>query len=135
MRAIVAWIPMLEGDEPPRDGDRFAGIPQFWDGEQRLGREVARSFGASSWVAWDVYLFYAPGAEWTERGLPPADAAIAQAGGVVVGMNGTLPPLADQSGLPHKLDGRAVVVGAQTDLDALLAKAAETFAAKLSSRR
>jgi hypothetical protein len=135
MKTIVVWIPMLDNDERPSaqaESGRFAGFPQFWDGEQLLGHEVAKSLGAPSWIAWDIYLFYPPGAEWTDRGLPAPEAALAQAGGVVVGTKATLPPAADQSGLPKKLEGRAVVVGAMSNLEALLAKAGEAFAARYS---
>jgi hypothetical protein len=130
--SIVVWIPMLDGDELPAAIEasarfRDVGVPQFWDGAHALGREVARSLGAPGWTAWDIYLFYPPGAEWTDRGLPPPEAALAQAGGVVVGTPGSLPPAADQSRLPAKLRGRAIVVGEQADLDALLAKVARTY--------
>jgi hypothetical protein len=34
-------------------------VPQFWDGERRLGLEVSRSFGIEpDRAAWDIYLFY-----------------------------------------------------------------------------
>ena len=123
---------MLDDDalaSAQRESARFAGVSQFWDGGQRLGHEVATSLGAPSWTAWDVYLFYPPGAQWTDRGLPGPAAALAQAGGVVVATPGTLPPAADQSQLPKKLAGRAIVVGAQENLAALLAKVGDTFAA------
>ena len=130
--SIVVWIPMLDGDELPaaeKASEQFTdvGAPQFWDSEQMLGKEVARSLGAPDWTAWDIYLFYPPGAEWTDQGLPPPEAALAQAGGVVVGEKGTLPPLPDQSRLPKRLHDRADVVGEQSNLDALLAKVAADF--------
>ena len=131
--SIVVWIPMLDGDELPaaqKASAQFGDVraPQFWDGEQKLGKEVARSLGAPEWTAWDIYLFYPPGAEWTDQGLPPPEAALAQAGGVVVGAKGTLPPLPDQSRLPKRLRDRADVVGEQSNLDALLAKVAADVA-------
>jgi hypothetical protein len=130
---IVVWIPMLDADELP-DADeasaRFRGlaVPQFWDGSKRLGKEVGRSIGAPEWTAWDVYLFYPPGAEWTDAGLPPPEAALAQAAGVVVGTKGTLPAAGDQSRLPKRMVGRADVVGEQANLEALLAAVAGPFA-------
>jgi hypothetical protein len=53
---IVVWIPMLDADELPAAEEasaRFSGLalPQFWDGSQRLGKEVGRSIGAPEWVA------------------------------------------------------------------------------------
>lgn len=127
--AIVVWIPVLASDDlaaARRESERLVDprAPQFWDGDRELGKEVARSLGASQWTAWDIYLFYPPGAEWTDRGLPPAEAALAPIAGVVVGSKGTLPPLADQSAVPELLRDRADAVGAQSDLDALLARVA-----------
>jgi hypothetical protein len=89
---------------------------------------VGRSVGASGWIAWDIYLFYPPGTEWTDDGLPPPEAALAQAGGVVAGTKGTLPAAGDQSRLPKRMIGRADVVGEQGNLDALLGQVAERFA-------
>jgi hypothetical protein len=124
---------MLDGDELPAAIDESAKfrdlpVPQFWDGAQKLGKEVARSVGAPEWTAWDVYLFYPPGVEWTDQGLPAPEAALAQAGGVVVGTPGSLPPTADQSRLPKRMRGSAVVVGEQPDLENLLAKVSADFA-------
>ena len=123
---------MLDGDELPEaitasEQFRDLKVPQFWDGDQRLGHEVSRSLGAPDWTAWDIYLFYPPGAEWTARGLPPPEAALVQAGGVVVGSKGTLPPVVDQSHLPKRLQGRAEVVGEQSDLETLLSRVGAQF--------
>lgn len=124
---------MLDGDELPAAIDASAQFrdlpfPQFWDGGQKLGKEVARSVGAPAWTAWDIYLFYPPGAEWTDRGLPAPEAALAQAGGVVVGTPGSLPPVVDQSRVPGRLRDHAIVVGKQSNLEALLAKVAADVA-------
>jgi hypothetical protein len=76
-------------------------------------------------------LFYPPGAEWTDAGMPAPEAALAQAGGVLVGAKGTLPPLADQSHLPKKLRGYAEVVGEHEDFEELrdaLSRVATAFA-------
>jgi hypothetical protein len=130
---IVVWIPMFDGDElaaADEASSRFrdAAVPQFWDGAKKLGKEVGRSVGADGWTAWDIYLFYPPGAEWTDAGLPAPEAALVQAGGVVVGTKGTLPPAGDQSRLLKRLQGKADVVGEQPDLEALLTRVAEPFA-------
>ena len=127
-RTLVVWIPMLDGDELPaakQESARFADRPirQFWDGEQRLGKEVARSLGNPHLVAWDIYLFYPPGAEWTDAGLPAPEAMLAQAMGGVVATPGLLPAAADQSTVPAKSRDRIVVVGEQVNLEALLGKA------------
>jgi hypothetical protein len=130
----IAWIPMLDSDERPaaaRASEMFhaARVPQFWDGQQRLGVEVARSVGAPGWTAWDIYLFYEPGAEWTDAGLPRPAAWLAQAGGRVVAGIGTLPAVGDQAALLEPLKGSAVVVGERTDLPRLLAEVAGRFGA------
>src|SRR5262249_12146130 len=107
---------MLDGDE--RDAavemtSTYADkpIPQFWDGERLLGKEVSRSMGVGTKAAWDIYLFYPPDAEWTDAGLPPPEKVIVQAMGVVIGAKGTLPPKGDQSRVPSWAEGRADVVG------------------------
>jgi hypothetical protein len=141
---VVAWIPMLDSDErgaADRSSALFrgGGVAQFWDGEQLLGVEVARSLGMGSWVAWDIYLFYGPEAQWTDAGLPPPAAALAQAGsdrgGGVAAMKGTLPPRGDQSVLPETLRGRLVLAGDHAELPALLARVAARFAPPSSRPR
>ena len=124
---------MVDGDERPAADEasarfRTLSVPQFWDGSKALGKEVARSLGVGDWTAWDIYLFYPPGAEWTDAGLPTAAAALAQTGSVVVGSKGTLPPAGDQGRLPKRLRGHADVVGEQSNLGALLSQVAEPFA-------
>lgn len=131
VRQLIVWIPILDADERTAADkastlfDR-AAPPQFWDGTQLLGKEVGRSLGVPTWVAWDVYLFYGPEAEWTDAGLPAPAAAMAQAGGAVIAAVGTLPARGDQSRLPAGLEGRAVVAGSTDELPTLLAKVART---------
>jgi hypothetical protein len=118
---------MLDGDERPAADDQaahFTGIPQFWDGGQLLGAQLGKALGRESgWIAWDIYLFYPPGAS-----LDAPSGALAQAGGVVIGTPGLLPALADQSALEPRFRGRAVVVGEQAHLGTLLRQAAASFA-------
>lgn len=96
-------------------------IPQFWDGERLLGMEVSRSLGIEvEKASWDIYLFYPPEAEWTDAGLPAPEKVIAQAMGVVIGAKGTLQPKGDQSRVPKWAEGRADVVGEQSELASLL---------------
>jgi hypothetical protein len=130
---------MLDADELPAADEaslrfRDLAVPQFWDGSRSFGKEVARSVGADEWTAWDIYLFYAPGAEWVDAGLPAPAAALAQAGGVVVGTKGTLPPAGDQTRLPKRMRGRADVVGEQSNFEALLARVAEPFARRYAGK-
>jgi hypothetical protein len=136
LRKIVVWIPMLDSDERPAADDISAmfadvAVPQFWDGEKKLGLEVSRSFGDEpDRAAWDVYLFYPPEAEWTDAGLPRAEKAIAQSMGVVIGVKGTLPPKGDQSDVPEWGKGAFDVVGEQPELGALLSAIAVPYADK-----
>lgn len=108
-------------------------VPQFWDGEKRLGWEVSRSFGLTERAAWDIYLFYPPGAEWTDAGLPPAEKAIAQARGGVIGIKGTLPPRGDQSNVPAWGKGLIDIVGQPSELAALLSAIAVPYAERYRS--
>jgi hypothetical protein len=138
LTTFVVWIPMLDGDELPGAAEaskRFSDlpIPQFWDGAQILGKEVGRSIGAPTRTAWDIYLFYSPGAEWTDQGLPAPEHVLAQVAGAVVGTKGTLRAVGDQSRLPEKMRARVDVVGEQSDLEELLARVAEPFAKRYSN--
>jgi hypothetical protein len=136
MPAMVVWIPMLGSDDRAAAVTMTAlyadrPIPQFWDGEQLLGKEVTRSLGGdAARAAWDIYLFYPPDAEWTDAGLPAPAKVIMQAGGVVIGGKGTLPPKGDQSALPRWAEGRADVVGEQAELGDLLTAIVGPFAAQ-----
>jgi hypothetical protein len=140
LHAIVVWIPMLDGDELPdaeRMSQTFAGVPvsQLWDGNRAFGKEVSRSLGgAADDAAWDIYLFYPPGVEWTDRGLPAPDKMIAQSWGSVTGLKGTLPPKGDQSGLPPRHAGVRDIVGTPAELGALLSQIAVPFVERSKSQ-
>jgi hypothetical protein len=121
---------MLPGDDRVAADTASTALdtqPQFWDGDGKLGAEVARSVGIDGWVAWDIYLFYPPGARWDDH-LPAPSVAIAQAKGVVIATKGALPAV-DSDALPARWRDRADVVGEQTDLEQLLARAAHRAAA------
>jgi hypothetical protein len=126
---------MLETDERA-DADEMsasfadAGIPQFWDGKKLVGWEVSRSFGMTDRAAWDIYLFYPPEAEWTGAGLPPAEKAIAQARGGVIGIKGSLPPKGDQSNVPEWGKGMVDIVGDPAELADLLSQLAVPYVEK-----
>ena len=66
---------------------------------------------------------------------PAPRAGLAQAGGVVVGTKGTLPPIGDQSRLPKTMIGRADVVGEQANLEAVLTQVAEPFAKRYAPQK
>ena len=44
-------------------------IQHYYDPDQVSGKQIAISVGWEGHVAWDIYLFYMPGVEWTD--LPP----------------------------------------------------------------
>ncbi len=124
---------MLDGDELPEaeraaDAMRDRPVTQFWDGDKKYGTEVARSLGVDGWIAWDVYLFYPPGAQWTDAGMPRPEAVLAQAGGVVVASKGVLPPVELDDELPAGIKPKVDIVGKQSDIDAILARVASPFA-------
>lgn len=127
---MIAWIPMLPDDDRAAADAASAALdaPQFWDGEHKLGAEVGRSLGVDDWIAWDVYLFYPPGARWDDH-LPAPTLALAQTKGVVVATKGALPATGDGQQLPARWRERADVVGEQADLEQLLARAAQRAAA------
>ncbi len=70
----IVWIPILDDDTFDAavtsvkllNDDR---IRHFYDGNKAVGKTIADSVGWEGNVAWDIYLFYAPGAEWTDA--PP----------------------------------------------------------------
>jgi len=121
---------MLPGDDrAAADAASSAfGAPQFWDGDHALCTEVARSLGIDGWIAWDVYLWYPPGARWDDH-LPAPSVGLAQAKGVVIATKGALPAAGDAEALPERWRDRADVVGEQADIQQLLARAAQRAAA------
>ena len=127
---------MLDSDDRPSAEEMTSTyadkpIPQFWDGERLLGKEVSRSLGDdATHASWDIYLFYSPDAEWTDAGLPPPEKVIVQAMGVVIGAKGTLPPKGDQEDVPKWAEGRADVVGEQSELPELLTAIVVPFVGK-----
>jgi hypothetical protein len=126
---------MLDSDDRAAADEMSAtyphvAIPQFWDGKKLLGWEVSRSFEMTDRAAWDIYLFYPPDAEWTDAGLPPAEKAIAQARGGVIGIKGTLPPKGDQSNVPEWGKGVVDIVGDPAELADLLTQIAVPYVEK-----
>jgi hypothetical protein len=66
LRVYVGWIPMLAGDANPEVASLLVDdrATHFWDGERKLGREVARILGRRDGAAWDIVLVYGPDAAW-----------------------------------------------------------------------
>lgn len=134
MHTDVVWVPMLDGDERPEAvkeaTDIFGGSPavQFWDGDKRFGAEITRSLGVADWRAWDIYLFYEPGAEWTSHGMPAPDAAIIESNGALMATKRVLSPTADQSKVPERFRDHAEVVADVAQLQTVLGQIAAVLA-------
>ena len=127
LRTYVVWIPMLDADEAsevPAAATNIALSPQYFDGEKKLGSELAKTLAIEE-PLWDAFFFYPPGAQ-----LAGFDVAIAQAGGVVVGTPNSFPPQADQSRLLESLRGKAVVLGEQDNFEAILTQVTESFVSR-----
>ena len=85
---LIVWLKMYDADslevvqEAARLFSQDPRVTQFYDPAKACGMEVAKDLGAESGeVAWDVYLFYAPQAEWDEQPLVPVD-WVYQPGGI-----------------------------------------------------
>lgn len=68
---------MLPGDSEMTAKQKAAGfdeprIRQFWDPDQHTGKIIAEGLGYKGRVAWDIYLFYAPGEKWILHSPEPA---------------------------------------------------------------
>jgi len=74
LAAMIVWIEMLPEDRVA-DVIALAGemtdprIRWFHDPQRRAGRAIAASLGAAGHIAWDVYLFFDPDADWKDK--PP----------------------------------------------------------------
>ena len=75
LRGFVVWLPMLPSDSEKAasvQAGRFVDgrVAQQWNGDRSAGKLVASTLGLKG-NAWDVYLLYAPGVQWTGNS-PPA---------------------------------------------------------------
>jgi hypothetical protein len=73
----IVWTRVLPADTRELAATRAAeleheGVFQYWDTERALGT-MSVDVGESP-LAWDVYLFFEPGATWETGGEPPAPA-------------------------------------------------------------
>ena len=70
----IVWINKIPSDSR-KAAEKVSGIfndnriCQFYDSHQLSGRAVADSLGWQGRVAWDIYLFYESGSQWSD--LPP----------------------------------------------------------------
>jgi len=70
----IVWTPMLPGDSAGTARVATALIPDararhYFDPERRAGRAIAGRLGGAGKIAWDIYLFFAPGVAWEDE--PP----------------------------------------------------------------
>ncbi|UCH23352.1 MAG: hypothetical protein JSU83_09180 [Deltaproteobacteria bacterium] len=73
----LVWLEMLPGDSEAaakKEAGNFKDqwLCQYYDPDKRSGKAIAESLGYVGKVAWDIYLFYAAGAEWIENPPPPS---------------------------------------------------------------
>ena len=73
----IVWINMLPSDNRimahvQAHTMQDLRVRHFHDPKKRVGRAVARSLGGRDKVAWDIYLFFAPGGRWDGGPPPPA---------------------------------------------------------------
>ena len=74
----IVWIQMLPDDTKAtaKRSARIIDDPRvrhFYDPEQWSGTAIAGGFDWEGKVAWDVYLFYDRGSQWTEGPPAPVD--------------------------------------------------------------
>ena len=74
--ASIVWIPILEKDnlDAALPSVKFLSdnrIQHFYDNNKNIGKTIADSIGWAGNVAWDIYLFYRPFVEWTEKAPKP----------------------------------------------------------------
>jgi hypothetical protein len=86
LAAAVVWLPMLGGDDAAAAGAAASLVADprarhFYDPGRRAGRAVARALGAAGGeTAWDMYLFWGPGARWAAEAPPRPEAWLHQLG-------------------------------------------------------
>ena len=74
--AAIVWIDIMEDDAVATAQAAAADLADaratyFHDPAHHAGRALSRLFGWRHHVAWDAYLFYAPGAVWEGETPPP----------------------------------------------------------------
>ena len=73
--SALVWIGMLQDDTEEAARAMTASMPSyprvqyFFDPDRQAGQAIARRLGGPGAVAWDIYLFYGKGSEWTAE--PP----------------------------------------------------------------
>lgn len=74
----IIWTNMLPLDSPAtaRLSAEIIHDPrasQFYDPDHLAGKAIAEGMGGKDKIAWDIYLFYAAGAEWGDHPPAPTD--------------------------------------------------------------
>ncbi len=77
LQVIIVWIDMLETDNAQAAQNAAAlfndpRLIQFHDPRKLVGKAIAESLGGQGKIAWDTYLFYAPGLEWNVEPPKPS---------------------------------------------------------------
>ena len=73
----IVWVTMLPFDNVLTSSlmaltMRAPCVRHFYDPGKRAGRAIAQSLGGQGKVAWDGYLFYSTGVEWSDGPPSPA---------------------------------------------------------------
>ena len=73
----IVWIKKLSGDSEQTAKKAAAmfqdhRVAHFYDSNKSSGKAIANRLGWTGQVAWDIYLFYEAGVEWTKTEPPPA---------------------------------------------------------------
>lgn len=76
MAASIVWIQILADDSldaaiPSVQYLNDKRFKHFYDQDQIVGKEIARSIGRQGQVAWDFYLFYEPLTTWNRLAPRP----------------------------------------------------------------
>lgn len=72
----IVWIKKLTGDSEQtakKAAEMFTDhrVSHFYDQDQNVGKEIANRIGWNGHIAWDIYLFYKPLADWNKLPPPP----------------------------------------------------------------
>lgn len=73
LKGLIVWVPMVPGDSALEATDLLSPekrlVMQSWDSQREIGQAMARTLHLGC-PAWDVYLVYRPGVQWTGE-TPP----------------------------------------------------------------
>lgn len=86
LAVYVVWERILGSDREDAARRATALVPDrrarhYWTNELGVGEAFQNAVPLVDESAWDVYLLYSPGTEWTEAGAPPPSYYMHQLGG------------------------------------------------------